>query len=485
MPNNTRRGVRFVLVTSLVLCLFHLIDDSQRLKIASENNYDWQQQVTSEVSSSNATDSNNKEGVENLDCCHPNNKRCDWWEAKYWWEAKSKQTEIPKCEKENLLSMLRWLNRVLTSENVQWMITAGTLLGAVRNQGHIPFETDIDIQVRVDQLTKLKKVVNDHIQNDETVHFHLKSWTWGERLYFSKKNEIHVDIWPYMPAPNNATREVMPGKKEVVWYLVDNEVLFPLAECEYEGDFYPCLRQQERYLELRYGSEWNIPKPKYTSKPTYKDGDGAGLLQGKGIPEWKHSCTTFGKQDAWAKKSAPNQEGKFPIFREMIQMFDQFKNWCPYQITGTTMYGFVHKCDLMGAPLKFAIPLPWWVANHQALHEAMIKRHFTPGGHHGTLGQLGYNAFWTKGRVKIHLMSIVLHQDHYEWGLWLPNIKTAVTCIVNSSNVGEFLFDDLSVRVPTPFDSALGSYFGKSWRTLDITKVTENTIFKDSGSCKR
>jgi hypothetical protein len=44
--------------------------------------------------------------------------------------------------------MLAFWTRVAKEHRIGWFAVAGTLLGAVRNQGIIPFDDDIDLGVR-------------------------------------------------------------------------------------------------------------------------------------------------------------------------------------------------------------------------------------------------------------------------------------------------------------------------------------------------
>jgi len=218
-------------------------------------------------------------------CCLDTGKRCIW--------ERLPPYTIPECEKQNLLHLLSWVKNVFDEYNtnnpnsakIEWMITAGTLLGSVRGKGHIPHETDIDIQVDANQSSLVFQLIQSKL-NDTQSHIQFtKEHRLNEpsRLFFSKTNQIHVDLWAYQKKQDDG------GKKQIqevaaiegrghVFVVVDYNIIFPLSQCEYEdGNMYPCPHRSEQYVQLKYGKDWNIPKPKYSPKSTYKDGDDSAL----------------------------------------------------------------------------------------------------------------------------------------------------------------------------------------------------------------
>lgn len=66
-------------------------------------------------------------------------------------------TEIHK----ELLSILKELDRFLKENKIEYTISYGTLLGAVRHKGFIPWDDDIDISMKRSEYNKLIKILKE------------------------------------------------------------------------------------------------------------------------------------------------------------------------------------------------------------------------------------------------------------------------------------------------------------------------------------
>ncbi len=56
------------------------------------------------------------------------------------------------------LEMLHEIDKVFSENHIRWWVFGGTLLGAVRHAGYIPWDDDIDIVVPRDDYNKLRKI---------------------------------------------------------------------------------------------------------------------------------------------------------------------------------------------------------------------------------------------------------------------------------------------------------------------------------------
>ena len=81
------------------------------------------------------------------------------------------------------LKMLKDVVKVCDDNNIEYMLSSGTLLGAVRHGGFIPWDDDIDIYMTLDNYKKFLKVGQQalgekyFVQNYETDKLYFEMWT--------------------------------------------------------------------------------------------------------------------------------------------------------------------------------------------------------------------------------------------------------------------------------------------------------------------
>ena len=119
-----------------------------------------------------------------------------------------------------MLEMLVEFDAICKKHELNYWLDSGTLLGAVRHQGFIPWDDDIDLSMPVEDYRKLKEIVQEELsenvffQTRETdkefkfdyiklrsnkasiVEFHEK----GEEIKYHQG--IFVDIFPMLTMPN-------------------------------------------------------------------------------------------------------------------------------------------------------------------------------------------------------------------------------------------------------------------------------------------
>ena len=75
-----------------------------------------------------------------------------------------------RTQQMELLEMLKILGNICDKNNIQWWLSSGTLLGAIRHQGFVPWDDDVDIVMFKKDFNRLEKVLSR--MKDDTFVLH-------------------------------------------------------------------------------------------------------------------------------------------------------------------------------------------------------------------------------------------------------------------------------------------------------------------------
>jgi len=148
----------------------------------------------------------------------------------------------PIISKENLLLF----KRILDSNNVNFGLMYGTLLGAIRENGFIKHDEDTDVYILEKERKAFLNVLPELISNGFAVGRYD-----GDLLSVIKDGE-YIDIYVFRRGPLHYLRcnkEIVPAK-----YLKENTKYYVFGEY-----FYIPLKYEE-LLEYLYGKNWKIPQ---------------------------------------------------------------------------------------------------------------------------------------------------------------------------------------------------------------------------------
>lgn len=99
---------------------------------------------------------------------------------------------------------LTFLQELSTEFNLRYYLIAGSVLGAVRHGGFIPWDDDIDIGIRIEEIEEFEKIVKEHLPNRLPEGFTLEQ-SGADNPYprmFSKicyEGRCCIDLWPLVP----------------------------------------------------------------------------------------------------------------------------------------------------------------------------------------------------------------------------------------------------------------------------------------------
>ena len=142
---------------------------------------------------------------------------------------------------ETELEILKYFDKVCKDNNLEYYLAYGSLLGAVRHKGFIPWDDDIDIHMKGKDYLKLTKILKDNnndkyfFQSLETEKNYYLLWNKiriNNTIFIEKgweNNEIHkgisLDIFPLFDYPKNKKdKKKIDGIFKITKLLIDNNM---------------------------------------------------------------------------------------------------------------------------------------------------------------------------------------------------------------------------------------------------------------------
>jgi len=143
----------------------------------------------------------------------------------YKYELLGKDTPI--CCATHLYTILKDLTLLFEQYDIKYFISFGTLLGAKRHGGMIPWDTDIDVVIPDYEQKKVFDLLQKEYIKQYDISIDKYKGMIGDliRVNYSKTNKLHADIFIYKHIDNN----IYLGLQEVLPY----NIIFPLNEISF------------------------------------------------------------------------------------------------------------------------------------------------------------------------------------------------------------------------------------------------------------
>ena len=125
---------------------------------------------------------------------------------------------VLRRQQHRMLEILLEVDRICKKHNIRYWLSSGTLIGAVRHKGFIPWDDDLDIEMLLPDYERLMRVLPDELpstmalqsQDTDPNYFffyakvrdrrsHLEEGNRYDRV--GKEQGIYIDIFPFYKQP--------------------------------------------------------------------------------------------------------------------------------------------------------------------------------------------------------------------------------------------------------------------------------------------
>lgn len=213
---------------------------------------------------------------------------------------------MPCCKKYCMFELLVWFNNVVgpvdEDGNAFWYaLNGGTLIGSLRNEDIVDWTTDLDVILPKEYDEYVTNALQDAIKDNDTDptfkffvstsaaqqdtrRLNLENSCATIDVFFAHgynasdmaeakevhKNEggdqrgafgTHMEL-PNKGVPNRSVQESGTGPPCVKYWgdTFPGKWLFPLSKCVIQGKEFPCMAENDKFLEYTYGKTWKEPE---------------------------------------------------------------------------------------------------------------------------------------------------------------------------------------------------------------------------------
>lgn len=216
---------------------------------------------------------------------------------------------------DKLYNTIHYLIKELEKYMIDYFAIGGTLLGAIRHQGFIPWDLDIDIGIFKDGYDKINKNIKKLNKADPRYQW-VDTKVPGIRIYFNEKAIVDIfvmDVYtkdslgmyvysaPYIDnKPIYSTHKMFPKIK------CSKEILIPIKKTKFENILINIPNNPEKFLELNYNKNCltTIIKPPQEHKFLHSD---INLLD--------YKCTS----ELWRLAGSKAMLDKVPTYFELYE----------------------------------------------------------------------------------------------------------------------------------------------------------------------
>lgn len=189
--------------------------------------------------------------------CTPTTRKCH--KASWNYGTKKNGPEMPLCCLKHLREIIWYLSDLFEEQEIPYWIDFGTLLGAVRDNRTVPFDTDGDFCLFVEDRPKILKLRSRMVDDgfDPYVRKPLHAKDNHIKICRSRTNHMTVDLFFWTLNPSKRTLH-SPGLNAPKFFPDWWVQKFERVNIFDKPVWAP--RSPKKFLQMRFGPDWNKPQ---------------------------------------------------------------------------------------------------------------------------------------------------------------------------------------------------------------------------------